>query len=181
MEKIIVDVKVQKFIKEFILSTNGSDLIVPESKSLLWQLLKQHLKVTPAAWTSLHDRSEYIRIEILNTHSAKILAHKMKGHRKGQLQEITINTGYRFYLDERGQAAVAKQFRKAFKECFHNFVFGSIFDNPMLQQKQAIENFCSAYRIAIDDMNYEMLVKSWMRSPQKAILKGQKSYSPLIF
>jgi hypothetical protein len=181
MEKMYVDVRVQKIIREFIIATNGSDYIVPSPKSLLWQLVKQHLKVVPSNYVPVVDRSEYVRVELLNTHSAKVLTRKMKGAGKGAFRDVVLNTCYRSYLDERGQAAVVKQFRKSFKECLHNFVMGSIFDNPLLLQRQAIDNFCSVYHLTLDEINYEMLIKSWMRSPQRARIKGQDSSSPVVF
>jgi hypothetical protein len=174
-----VDVKIPKPIKEFIISANGSDLIIPGPKSLLWQLVKQHLKVVPADYKPIIDRTDYIRIEILTTHSAKILATKQRGIGKGAQQNITLNTDYRTHLDARGQSAVAKQLRRTFKECFHNFVMGSIFDNPEKQQKIAIENFCTAYNIEFNEISYEMLVKSWNRSPQRAKIKGQNNTIPI--
>jgi hypothetical protein len=181
MEKMTIDIKVHKALKEFILTTNGSDLIIPAPKSLLWQLVKQHLKVVPQNYTHLTDRSQYIRIQLLTTRAAKIHTRKIKGSQKNTFRNVTLDTTYRSYLDQTGQNAVAKHFKKAFKECFHNFVMGSIFDNPELPQKKAIENFCAAYHIQFNEMNYEMLVKSWLRSPQRAKIKGSKNICPLIF
>ena len=43
MEQQTVDVKVGKILKEYILSTNGSDVLVVEKASVLWGLILQHL------------------------------------------------------------------------------------------------------------------------------------------
>jgi hypothetical protein len=176
-----VDVKVQKAVREFIISSSGSDLIVPGSQSLLWQLVKQHLKVVPENYRTIADRSEYIRIELLTVNSSKVFTRKMKGFGKGTFRDVTLNTAYRSWLDPAGQNAVAGHLRRSFKECFHNFVMGAIFDNPELQQKKAIENFCELYGITFDEINYEMLVKSWLRSPQRKKINGQGNICPLAF
>jgi hypothetical protein len=182
---LTVDVKISRVVREFIVKSNGSDLIVPKKDDWLWLILKQNLLTSPDSVPFIPDkdeRSEYIRISLLDSHSSKIYARDVG-------RNIHINTLFRWYLDEYGQNIVARHFRTQFKACFHNFVQGAIFAShdetgtkeKMLGVQKAIYEFCELYGITVDDITYDTLYKSWLRSDQRKTLKGEKTGSPLVF
>ena len=107
MERLSVDVKVGRYLKEFIVSTNGSDELDPEKDSILWCLIKQHLLTQPA-YSAITDRSEYISIKLRGAKAAKT-------YNANTQSKLQVNTLFRSYLDSSGQDVIKKHFEKEFK------------------------------------------------------------------
>jgi len=64
---LTVPVKVHPTVREFILSTNGSDLVVPQKNDWLWFILKQHLDVPPNDYVFRQiEEGSFINISLLN-------------------------------------------------------------------------------------------------------------------
>jgi hypothetical protein len=76
---------------------------------------------------------------------------------------------YRNFLTPFSERLVERELNRMFKETFHNFVSGyvSSTNNSIGSQKEGIELFCKVYRLGLNEINYEMLKKSWDRSEQK--------------
>ena len=178
--------KVHPTIREFIISTNGSELIIPKKDDWLWFILKQNLDVPPDDYVFYTpDKDSYISISLLDTTGTKVQVRnrskRLLGRKDRDPSTIYLNHMFRWYLSIKAQNTIASHFRKAFKECFHNFVQGALVNNPDLEQKEAIMSFCDFYRIEFNEISEDMLIKSWQRSPQKERLKSAIKYCPLIF
>lgn len=178
--------KVSPAIREFIISTNGGDLIVPKKDDWLWFILKQNLDVPPEDYTFQKDTSQtFINISLLDTTGTKVQVYnkskRLSNYKNKDVHSIYLNTSFRWYLSDKAQNIIASHFRKSFKECFHNFVQGALINNPHLEQKEAITCFCDFYQIEFNEMSEDMLIKSWQRSEQKKRLKSVFNFCPLIF
>jgi len=181
-----VQVKVHPTVREFIVSTTGSNTIIPKKGDWLWFILKQNLDVPPPDYKFLQqDKDSFINISLLDTTGTKVQVRnksKRKSNRKDcDPSTIYLNPLFRWYLSVEAQYTIANHFRKAFKECFHNFVQGALVNNPGLEQKEAIMSFCDFYKIEFNEISEDMLVKSWQRSPQKERLKNIFNHCPIIF
>ncbi len=178
MTDITVDIRVNRILREFIMSTNGSDTLVPQKDDTLWLIVKANLITVPGDFRIIPEdqRQEYVRVKLLDCSGSKTYARKGDGR-----QQVYMNPLYRCYLDESGQRRVEKHLHNAFKECFHNFVQGAVQTNPEISQKEAIEEFCEMYRIGYDAISYDMLRKSWYRSGQyRSFLGSLRTFCPLI-
>lgn len=186
MDNLSVQVKVHPTIRAFVVSTNGSDLIVPKKDDWLWFILKQNLDIPPDDYIPHSVSSdEHINISLLDTTGTKVQVRnqskRVESKRQGDPSTIYLNQMFRWYLSVKAQNTIALHFRKAFKECFHNFVQGALISNANLKQKEAIQNFCDLYQIEFNSISEDMLIKSWQRSPQKERIKKIFSFCPLIF
>ena len=62
-----VDIKVGSFIREWVISVTGSDVIRLDKRTNLWGIVRQNLDLLPNDYHTLCDRSEYISIELLDS------------------------------------------------------------------------------------------------------------------
>lgn len=177
---IFVDVKIHPTVREFIMCTNGSDMIIPNKGDWLWLLLKQHLTVVSNDYNpiSVDERSNYIRIKLLDSSGSKVYNDTMNKTGK-QKQGLYLKTLFRNTLTEKGQSIIALHLRKQFKSVFHNYMCGAV--SGGMPHKDAIEKFCELYKLELNEISYDMLKKSWQRSSQKSILKQFMSFCPIIF
>jgi hypothetical protein len=159
MSQISVDVKVSRILKEFILCTNKSDNLVPEKYDDILKSIMPLLKTTPSGWKPIQDRSEYIRITLPYNRE--------------------VDTRYRNYLDDIGQRCIELRLNKTFKSIFHNYVLAYVMAGR--QQREGIEDFCDIYQLKCDNIDYEMLKKSWDRSHEKKLWKNSTTRCPVIF
>lgn len=174
-DNMIIDVRVNSAVREFIISTKGSDIIVPEKRDWIWLLLKQKLIPAPIGATQDIPEEELIRVSLLDASGSKVYAQDVD-------RTIYMNTLFRFWLDKKGQYSIARHLNTQFKECFHNFMAGAIFTNPAIKQKDAVDDFCECYNISYDKITFDMLFKSWQRSSQRnRILKGESNECPIVF
>lgn len=165
-----VDVKVGKALKEFIVSTNGSDMLDPEKDTIIWCLIKQHLLTQPG-YVPVPDRSEYVQILLRGAKAAKTYSIQ-----KGR--NLQVNTLFRTFLDERGQAVIRKHFEKEFKQTFRNYMKGCLNNNPEMKIIDAIEEFCTDHNVTLDNISVAMLQKDWYRYRMKCSLGN---VCPLLF
>lgn len=155
----VVDVRVSKALKEYILAVNsGSDIIVPGKYSRLWFLVKTQLDLVPSDYSPVNPyyRDDYIRICLLKS-------RRTKNFNVNTLRTMEINTLFRNHLPEKGQKAVAAYLTESMKIRFRSYVSGAVSNNPSLTVRDAIYNFCDDYNIAMEHVNYEMLWKDWYR------------------
>lgn len=171
-------IRVHPAIKEFIVCTNGSDVIEAKSRSWLWSITKHYLttksKVDPYPPILENER---VYICLLDASSCKLTSLTDNKDRY-------LNTRYLRYVDPRGQRLIASELRSRFKNVFHTFMYASLLANEDMLQKQALILFLERYKISLDFINYEMLKKSWDRSDEKEMLNGKKkemNRCPIIF
>jgi hypothetical protein len=171
METMYVDVKVGRTLKDFIVHSNGSDILSPEKDTVLWCLVKQHLLTVPGSYTSLSDRSEYIQIELLKKHGAQTFS-AVEG------KKIQVNTLFRTYFDKNGQEVIRKHFNKHFKNVFRTYMAGCLNNNPDIKVIEAITEFLLDNEINVNPKDLQKLQKDWYRHRLK--LEGKK-ICPICF
>jgi hypothetical protein len=169
MEQQTVDVKVGKILKEYILSTNGSDVLVVEKASVLWGLILQHLvgirdlfNQDGADYVPIRaeECAEYIKITILDSSHWKTYSVEEK-------KCLKIHTDVRCFLSRRGQNIVRRFLYKEFRKTFIDYMRGALNNNCDLQQKEAIYEFCTDHDLSLDNITLDALQKSWYRWKKK--------------
>lgn len=160
MERMTVDIKVGKAIKEFVVSTNGSDVLDPDKYTILWCLMKQHLVTVPGNYRPIYDRSEYIYIKLRNSNGIKTYSVPKDA-------KVKISTLFYSYLTDTGQAVIRKHFEKEFKATFRNYMKGALNNNPELPINDAIEEFLNDHNVTMDHISISMLQKDWYRYRRK--------------
>lgn len=174
-EYMTVPVQVHPMIREFIIDTTGSDMIVPEKTSHLWDIVKHNLELPPENYHAPETKDNLIYIALLDTSHLRTVV-------KNSDKTIVINTLFRWYLSADAQGTIAKHFRQQFKHTFHCFMQGAIANNPKLEQRQAMENFCKLYNLTLNELSEDMLKKSWDRSDHKQmVVKRKFTCCPLFF
>lgn len=162
-EHITVQVKVHPALKEYILAINeGSDTIVPEKDSRLWGTLRQYLETIPADYVPqpLSSTPEnVIQVALLNGY------HRIWDIKKKRL--TAMNPLFRCYLSPKGQRAIARYLMADFKHTFRAYMTGAISNNPDLSITDAIDEFCTDYKITMQQLTMDLLRKDWYRWRQK--------------
>lgn len=171
MELMTVDVRVGPILKEYIIASSGSDVLVPEKDTVLWALLKQHLVTCPTTYVPITDRTEYIQIALRTTKAAA--TYSVVSERK-----LLINTLFRSFLTNSGQNVIRRHFAKEFKKSFRDYMKGALNNNSSIQIKDAIEKFCEDNKVTMNKISYEMLKKDWYRFSKK---NNAQSVCTLIF
>lgn len=157
-----VYVKVSPALREYILAVNsGSDIIVPSRGSRLWGLVKMYLEPVPRDYEPMPADGDpnYIRIALYMT------KRPVWSIPTGDI--VTLNILYRDHLSEDGQRAVAKHLMGEFKSTFRAYMTGALSNNPELNIREAIDEFCSDYGIETENITVEMLLKDWYRFRQR--------------
>jgi len=158
--KVPLYIKVDRYVKEFIISTYGSDVVDIGQQDALFERIKYMLQLPPKEYINSLKGDNVITLfipyyKILDRHIDKI---------------------YRSNLDDRRQALIASEFKKLCKKVMHNFVLGYCISNVRNSfhenQKKGIQDFCLLYKINMDKILYETLKKSWDRSKEKKMLKS---------
>jgi len=174
-ERMTVPVQVHPIIREFIIDTNGSDIIVPDKTSLLWKTVKYNLELPPDNYQEPLTKDNIIYIALLDASGTKSFLKKTD-------KVITIHTLFRWYLSHEAQEEIAGHLRKQFKNTFHCFMQGALANNPKLEQRQGMESFCRMYHLTMNELSEDMLKKSWDRSSHKLmVVKRKFCCCPLIF
>lgn len=162
--RIPLRVKVHPVVKEFIVSTTGSDVIEPIINSNFYHRVKSILQLQP---------KNYKIYPFKNHSTITIIVSKFHCGRDNY-----IYGEHRNFLDDRRQRFLSKELYDNFKSIFHNYVLAYMRGGGK-QQKKAIEDFCQVYNLSMESTSYEMLKKSWDRSEQKKILKNHPTPCPL--
>lgn len=162
MDEIIeVDVKVGALLREFVISANGSDLLMPQKDDVLWCICKQNLLTAPPVPVVIKDRTEYIRIALVKT------AASSKVYNIYKEENIRINTLFRNFFNEDGQARICNYLMKLYHSTFIVYMESHLKANPDIQIKQAIANFLTSYNIMMDHITHEALRKYWYRHQKR--------------
>lgn len=162
---ILVSVTVHPVLRDYIVSTNGSPVLVPDDKGPLWVAVKSHLLQCPADYKPLGREPEPGEIRIvlppISSTNSPLLNINID-------EIIHTNFLFRNYLDRKGQRMVADLLMKTFKDRYRAFMTGYLASHPNQgtdsQIKDGIDEFCRIHRITMDDkITYEMLRKDWYR------------------
>lgn len=163
-DQILVYVSVSPMLRDYIVSTRGTDLIVADDRSPLWVTVKTHLRTIPNDYKPhpMGPEPGKIRIALPPISASSPLFSLAAG------ETIVCNFLYRNYLDQKGQTAVAEQLTKTFKDQFRSFMAGYLATHSNQQAasqiKEGIDEFCRIHRISLDDkIAYETLRKDWYR------------------
>lgn len=187
MKGMIVLVKVNPALRDFILFTNnGSDLLVPSKGDWMWLAIKQQL-VTRAESCEVKQSDCYIRIKLLDSHgktyakSPKVVYDdNYRRIKPDSAHFIRINTSYRCYLSEKGHSVIHRLLNRQFKFHFHTFMFAYLTANPETEQKKAMLAYLDKFNISESKITEDMLIKSWNRSQEKVLLKKGVLFTPLM-
>lgn len=158
--RVTVDVKVGAFIRQWVIAYTGSDIISLEKRSNLWAIVKQNLELLPNDFKPLADRSEYLAVELLETHARQywnVPADKM----------VQMNELYRCHICESGQAAIARYLENQFRAHFHVYMVARFSDESKEPIRHAIGSFLADYDLPMDDAIMGRLSKDWYRFRQK--------------
>lgn len=148
--------RVHPTVFQYYKAIYGSECIDIRPNSYLSNKIKTILSVKPMNY------KDCCRIK-----NFKILRVKIHEFRFGK-NGTHINIEYSNFISDRNQYYLSKELYDIFKITFHNFVAGSVRSGRT--QKQSIEDFCEAYNLDWDNVNFEMLKKSWDRSFEKSFL-----------
>lgn len=174
-ERMTTPIQVHPIIREFIIDTNGSDIIVPDKSSLFWKTVKYNLELPPADYQEPQTKDNIVYIALLDSTGTRSISKKNES-------TIHINSLFRWHLSQKSQEEIASYLRKQFKHTFHCFIQGAVASNPRLEQRQAMEEFCKVYHLTMNELSEDMLKKSWDRSPHKLMVIKRKFCScPLFF
>lgn len=175
MERMKVPVKVSPIIREYIMDVNnGSDVIVPSRGDLMWGYIKQYLETAPTSTIELEKDSHYIYVELLDCHSTRCYSRQSD-------RTIFMNTLFRWNLSAEGQNKIHSALKKNFKAIMHTFIMGQLSANPEMQQREAMEEFCSTFNLSMQNITPDMIKKSWDRSDHKKKLHDNSVRLNAIF
>lgn len=161
--RIPLRIRVHPVVREFIVSTTGSEIIEPITNSNFYHRVKTILQLKP---------KDYKNYPLKCSSTITILVSNFR------IGDNRIDQFSRNHLDDRRQYFLSKELYDNFKLIFHNYVLAYMRGGGK-QQKRAIEDFCTVYSISMNSINYEMLKKSWDRSEQKKVLKKCLPVCPL--
>lgn len=150
--------KVHPALYDFYYFTYKSDTIILSANTTFYQKIIATLDLKPARY----DRFKMKEFKILRI----VLP---AGTDFGNKRINTFNKG----ISDRHQELISRELYYLFKDIFHNYVLAycRALKNTNGCQKDGIYDFCESYEIKDGRLNYEMLKKSWDRSPQKKMLK----------
>lgn len=157
--RIPLQIKVHPVVREFIVSTTGSDVIEPLPNTNFYKRIQFILQLRPKDYNE-----SYLKRRFRRDATITILVGQ------SNISPRKLNPLYRNHLDDYRQNQISRELYKGFKDIFHNYVFAYMRGGGK-QQKHGIQDFCSVYNLTLDRITYEMLKKSWDRSDEKKILK----------
>lgn len=171
-KRISVDIRVGREIRDFIVTSTGSDLLSPGKRTVLWSLVRPWLRCDPVPDMQERDPLETVRIALRMKDSNRIYSFAA--------DKVTcINTSLtHFYIDPRGEAAVRRHFETSFKHVFHVYMAGYSAGSTGQAQLDAITSFCLDYGITVTEKLIQRLDKDWYRWRRK---HGEDPVCPLLF
>ena len=156
--RIPLKIKVHPVVREFIISTTGSDVIEPIKNSDFYHRVHFILQLSPSNYTEIYKKRRF-----KNEATITILVGRCN------LIPEKHNPLCRNYLDDYRQHLISKELYSRFKRNFHNFMLGYMRGGGK-QQKMGIEDFLTVYNIIGNEIKFEMLKKSWDRSEEKRLM-----------
>ncbi len=150
-----VDCFVSPATYEFYVCTNNNSNIIELTKAdYIRNLLKNLLSEPPSDFKPIADNSNVLRFRLTRFNN--------------DLPDIRKCN----YLSLEAQKLIQRELEKLFKSIFHNYVLAYCRGGGYTTA--AINDFCEVYRIRLENINFEMLKKSWDRSEQKKLYTEEK-------
>jgi hypothetical protein len=165
--RVPLKIKVHPVVREFLVSLTGSDVIDPIQNSTFYHRIKFILQLNPKNYNQT-----YLNRRFKNESTITILVGWF------QMCDKRIDPLSRNYLDDARQYLISKELYQSFKNIFHNYMLAYMRGGGV-SQKKGIEDFCCVYNLALDNITYEMLKKSWDRSEEKKMFKNLLATSSL--
>jgi hypothetical protein len=142
--------KVHPYLWEFYRSFYGSEVIDVKEHPLLSIRIKNILQTEPQNWN--RRKWSDFRIIVLN------IPYFRTGNKR-------LNITYRKFLDDRRQFLISQELYADFKNALHNFVLAYVLAGGT--QADAIRDFCTFYKLEMNQVKTDSLKKSWDRSELK--------------
>lgn len=161
----MVFVSVHPALRDYLISVYGTDVLVPDYKSILWATVKSNLVEIPNDYQP-HTAGPVpgkIRIALPPISASSPIYNFAAG------EKIITNFLYRNYLPKKAQVIVEDLLRKQFKNTYRSFMTGYLASHPNQAGRESlikdgINEFCRIHCISMDDkVTYEMLRKDWYR------------------
>ncbi|MFO7722214.1 MAG: hypothetical protein R6V49_03230 [Bacteroidales bacterium] len=166
MSKIYITVRIKPYLKDFLLhingeqAPNGEHMVVASKKNITGFFVFPLLEKTPECWKPLKDDlTKLLTIELPYNPEMNI-----------RCNNYVSDTGMRHF-----QSAIESIFLAE----FYREVSYTLTHNPHAKIKDAIIDFCYAFGISFDNVNYEMLRKKYTR--YRAMTAGKKKQHHLSF
>lgn len=160
-DQLTVYVHTGRVLREFVIATKGSDILVPSKDSLLWGLIKQHLTVWEHRSTTPKDPDECIQIAVRSSNG--LVSYSARSRK----QEC-YRSQYRCYLTCKGERIIQRYLKKEFKKTFRDYMKGCLSNNPDITIVEAIEEFLTDFNVTPDRIiTVESLRKDWYRYSMK--------------
>lgn len=166
-----VDIKVGQFIRQWVVSSCGTDQIRVDKRTNIWAIVKQNLALLPEDYRSIGDRSEYISIELLDAHSQRSYIHPAGCC-------LHLNFLYRCYISDSGQESIRRYLENQFRSAFRVYMVASMRDDSKEKILHAITAFLLDYDLPVDKKILSRLSKDWYRYRQK---NEEKHHIPIFF
>lgn len=161
MEPYYASIKVNRSLYEYIVHTTGSRVIRPGKMGILWSVIKQYL----ICYTEHQLELSRIKEGSSSGHTLQIELKKKNGaHTYCQtIHDVkNLNLSSRIYLSNKGKRVIARLLSMEFQKTFLDYMSGATINNPHINIKDIIINFCDKYGMDFDN-SYEMLKKRWYR------------------
>jgi len=165
------DVKLGSFFRDWVVRVNGSDLIKLDRHSNLWAITLSNLALPPEKYTPLHDRSEYISIQLLDSDGRATWNIPSESL-------LWVNEEYRYFISESGQAAIRRYLENQFRGVFRAYMVARFSDSDSEPIRHAIGSFLADYDLPINQTMIDRLSKDWYRFRQR---NRDKYQIPIFF
>lgn len=160
MEPYYTTIEVNRSLYEYIVHTTGSRIIRPGKMGILWSVIKQHLicytdHQLENSQVTEPTKKYSLKIELKRKNGAQTYSHSDHDTRQ-------LNLSCRVYLSNKGKRVITRLLSIEFQKTFLDYMSGATINNPHINIKDIIINFCDQY--GMDFANaYEMLKKRWYR------------------
>lgn len=162
-----VDVRVTPIVREFLIAKYGSETIKLSKDDYFTQKIRHILQNKSTSYVPVKesDRHNYIKLQI---HDFKMSIRN---------KSLSYTHEENAYLSEYLQMALSKEFTKYFKEVFHSYVLAYCIAREKKDGsvRDAIYSFCDIYCLPMNNIDFDMLRKSWSRSKEYLVLKKLNS------
>ena len=160
-----------KTIRQWIVSTLGSDTIHLDRRTNLWGILRQNLQTPSEPWRPLPDRSEYISIELLAASARptwNIPSEAM----------LVVHEESRFCVSPAGQNAIRRYLENQLRNAFRVYMVARFSDSDDEPIQHAIASFLLDFGLPCENGWISKLAKDWYRYREK---NDRKYHIPIFF
>lgn len=165
------DIKVGAFIRQWVISNTGSDMVRLDERANLWGIVKENLELLPKDYEPLDDRAEYITFELLDSDGEP-------SYNRAADRKIYTNELFRCHVNDRAQATIKKYLENQFRNAFRTWMTSRYATGSKEKILHAICSFLLEYDLPVDDKIIERLRKDWLRWRVK---HPEKSPIPIFF